>query len=57
VRLLVNSVVTALGLAVLIAVILPASGAHFNPVVTASTCQPSARSGMPSAGASSCWTG
>jgi glycerol uptake facilitator-like aquaporin len=34
-RLLVNSVVTALGLAVLIVVLLPASGAHFNPVVTA----------------------
>ncbi len=34
-RLLVNSLVTALGLAVLIAVFLPASGAHFNPVVTA----------------------
>jgi glycerol uptake facilitator-like aquaporin len=34
-RLLVNSVVTALGLAVLILVFLPASGAHFNPVVTA----------------------
>jgi len=28
-------VVTALGLAVLIVVFLPASGAHFNPVVTA----------------------
>ncbi len=35
VRLLVNAVVTALGLAVLIVVFLPASGAHFNPVVTA----------------------
>jgi glycerol uptake facilitator-like aquaporin len=34
-RLLVNSLVTALGLAVLILVFLPASGAHFNPVVTA----------------------
>jgi glycerol uptake facilitator-like aquaporin len=34
-RLLVNSVVTALGLAVLIVVFLPASGAHFNPVVIA----------------------
>jgi glycerol uptake facilitator-like aquaporin len=34
-RLLVNSVVTALGLAVLIVVFLAASGAHFNPVVTA----------------------
>ena len=34
-RLLVNSVVTALGLAVLIVVLIPASGAHFNPVVTA----------------------
>ena len=34
-RLLVNSVVTALGLAVLILVFLPAGGAHFNPVVTA----------------------
>jgi glycerol uptake facilitator-like aquaporin len=31
----VNSVVTALGLAVLIVVFLPASGAHFNPIVTA----------------------
>jgi len=34
-RLLVNSVVTALGLAVLIVVFIPAGGAHFNPVVTA----------------------
>jgi glycerol uptake facilitator-like aquaporin len=34
-RLLVNSLVTAIGLAVLIAVFIPASGAHFNPVVTA----------------------
>jgi glycerol uptake facilitator-like aquaporin len=34
-RLLVNSLVTALGLAVLILVFIPASGAHFNPVVTA----------------------
>jgi glycerol uptake facilitator-like aquaporin len=34
-RLLVNSVVTALGLAVLIVVFIQASGAHFNPVVTA----------------------
>jgi glycerol uptake facilitator-like aquaporin len=34
-RLLVNSLVTALGLAVLIIVFIPASGAHFNPVVTA----------------------
>ena len=34
-RLLVNSVVTALGLAVLILVFIPAGGAHFNPVVTA----------------------
>ena len=34
-RLLVNSLVTALGLAVLIVVFIPASGAHFNPVVTA----------------------
>ena len=34
-RLLVNSVVTVLGLAVLIVVLIPASGAHFNPVVTA----------------------
>jgi glycerol uptake facilitator-like aquaporin len=34
-RLLVNSVVTALGLAVLIVVLIQASGAHFNPVVTA----------------------
>ena len=34
-RLLVNSLVTAMGLAVLIAVFIPASGAHFNPVVTA----------------------
>jgi glycerol uptake facilitator-like aquaporin len=33
-RLLVNSLVTALGLAVLIIVFIPASGAHFNPVVT-----------------------
>jgi glycerol uptake facilitator-like aquaporin len=35
VRLLVNSLVTAAGLAVLIVVFLPAGGAHFNPVVTA----------------------
>jgi glycerol uptake facilitator-like aquaporin len=34
-RLLVNSLVTALGLAVLIAVFIQAGGAHFNPVVTA----------------------
>jgi glycerol uptake facilitator-like aquaporin len=34
-RLLVDSLVTALGLAVLILVFIPASGAHFNPVVTA----------------------
>jgi len=34
-RLLVNSVVTALGLAVLIVVFIQASGAHLNPVVTA----------------------
>jgi glycerol uptake facilitator-like aquaporin len=34
-RLLVNSLVTALGLAVLILVFLQAGGAHFNPVVTA----------------------
>jgi glycerol uptake facilitator-like aquaporin len=33
-RLLINSLVTALGLAVLIVVFTPASGAHFNPVVT-----------------------
>jgi glycerol uptake facilitator-like aquaporin len=34
-RLLVNSLVTGIGLATLIAVLIPASGAHFNPVVTA----------------------
>jgi glycerol uptake facilitator-like aquaporin len=34
-RLLVNSVVTALGLTVLILVFIQAGGAHFNPVVTA----------------------
>ena len=34
-RLLVNSLVTALGLAVLILVLIPAGGAHINPVVTA----------------------
>jgi len=34
-RLLVNSLVTALGLAALILVFAPAGGAHFNPVVTA----------------------
>jgi glycerol uptake facilitator-like aquaporin len=34
-RLLVNSVATALGLAVLIVVFVQAGGAHFNPVVTA----------------------
>lgn len=33
-RLLVNSLVTALGLAVLILIFSPAGGAHFNPVVT-----------------------
>jgi glycerol uptake facilitator-like aquaporin len=33
-RLLINSLVTAMGLAVLILLFLPASGAHFNPVVT-----------------------
>ena len=33
-RLLVNSLVTVLGLAVLIVVFAPAGGAHFNPVVT-----------------------
>jgi glycerol uptake facilitator-like aquaporin len=34
-RLLVNSLVTAMGLAVLILVFMPAGGAQFNPVVTA----------------------
>lgn len=34
-RLLVNSLVTAMGLAVLILVFIQAGGAHFNPVVTA----------------------
>ncbi|HET7015544.1 MAG TPA: aquaporin, partial [Streptosporangiaceae bacterium] len=34
-RLLVNSLVTALGLAVLILVFIQAGGSHFNPVVTA----------------------
>jgi glycerol uptake facilitator-like aquaporin len=34
-RLLVNSVVTALGLSVLILIFIQAGGAHFNPVVTA----------------------
>jgi len=34
-RLLVNSLVTAMGLAVLIVVFIQAGGAHFNPVVTA----------------------
>ena len=34
-RLLVNSSVTAMGLAVLIVVFIQAGGAHFNPVVTA----------------------
>ena len=33
-RLLVNSSVTVLGLAVLIVVFAPSGGAHFNPVVT-----------------------
>jgi glycerol uptake facilitator-like aquaporin len=33
-RLLINSLVTAMGLAVLILVFAPAGGAHFNPVVT-----------------------
>jgi glycerol uptake facilitator-like aquaporin len=35
IRLLVNSLVTAMGLAVLIVVFAPAGGAHFNPLVTA----------------------
>lgn len=35
VQLLANSLATTLGLAVLIAVLAPVSGAHFNPVVTA----------------------
>jgi glycerol uptake facilitator-like aquaporin len=34
-RLLINSLVTAMGLAVLILVFLPAGGAQFNPIVTA----------------------
>jgi glycerol uptake facilitator-like aquaporin len=34
-RLLINSLVTAMGLAVLILVFTPASGAQFNPIVTA----------------------
>jgi arsenate reductase len=34
-RLLINSLVTALGLAVLILTFAPAGGAHFNPLVTA----------------------
>jgi glycerol uptake facilitator-like aquaporin len=34
-RLLVNSVVTAMGLAVLILIFIQAGGAHFNPIVTA----------------------
>jgi glycerol uptake facilitator-like aquaporin len=34
-RLLVSSLITGMGLAALIAVLIPASGAHFNPVVTA----------------------
>jgi len=34
-RLLINSLVTAMGLAVLILVFMPAGGAQFNPVVTA----------------------
>ena len=34
-QLLVNSLVTAMGLAVLIVVFIQAGGAHFNPVVTA----------------------
>lgn len=34
-RLLINSLVTAMGLAVLIVVFIPANGAQFNPVVTA----------------------
>jgi glycerol uptake facilitator-like aquaporin len=39
-RLLVNSLATALGLAVLILVLIEAGGAHFNPVVTAADAQP-----------------
>ena len=34
-RLLINSLVTAMGLAVLILIFMPAGGAQFNPVVTA----------------------
>jgi glycerol uptake facilitator-like aquaporin len=34
-RLLITSLVTAMGLAVLILIFLPAGGAHFNPIVTA----------------------
>jgi len=34
-RLLVNSAATALGLAVLVVIFIQASGAHFNPVITA----------------------
>jgi len=51
-RLLVNSTVTALGLAVLILVFTPAGGAHFNPLVTAAdwlltrTCGPGAAAGV-----------
>jgi glycerol uptake facilitator-like aquaporin len=37
-RLLENSVVTAVGLAVLILVLRPVSGAHLNPVVTIADC-------------------
>ncbi len=37
-RLLVNSLVTAMGLAVLILVFMPSGGAQFNPVVTGADC-------------------
>ncbi|WP_406511410.1 aquaporin family protein [Streptomyces sp. NBC_00161] len=45
VQLLANSLATVFGLGVLIAVLGPVSGAHFNPVVTLSACLTGRRSG------------
>jgi len=50
-RLLVNSVVTGLGLAALIVVFIQAGGAHFNPVVTAADWILGRRYGLGQAGA------
>jgi len=45
-RLLINSLVTAIGLAVLILVFMPAGGAQFNPVVTAADWALARRTGQ-----------